>query len=393
MEGPSRRGCIPSLTNSACDARLQAEIKLDSVFLQGLASVREYWNITPLKRPPLSTHSPAGPIGALGVSLGLQSSGSAVSKDEDCDAVILREADGSLAVEMGKDFMARRLEISLDADYVPVASDGVFPGKVVAVPTGGGGTARERDRYLFECLKSVLENDVFRTMTKEATDSGRRVGIHAGKHLLAAGPICAKMHARKIVRDDEDGSEEAEDDRAARPGGSTGALEIVARQLLRCEQRMRLRYKPGQGGQVPKTPQFQPPVGSTGILPAMEQIARHIHFRSHISSALEASIPSGCVTRQALHVVLHMHRSEQSTVSRFTLSASAGEGSASPSVIIDMAVRGTRCTITTTPAVSASAFTPHPSCSTTPIYRRQAGVWSLIRCFSAGAWRGEKLRH
>ena len=107
------------------------------------------------------------------------------------------------------------------------------------------------------------------------------------------------------------------------------------------------------GGQVPKPPHFQAPLGSTGILPALEQIARHVHFRSEVSAALEAAIPAGCVSRTAMNVSMHQHRSEAGTFSRFTVTASAGDAPESPFVVIDVSLRGTQCTVATTPSVSS----------------------------------------
>ena len=253
----------------------QSEVKLDTVFLQGLSEVREFWNILPLKRSPLSVHASPGPVGALSISLGLQSSGTSKSKDEDCDAIIFRKADGTLTAMMGKDFMARRLEVVVDPEYVPIASDGVSPGLDVVVPAGSGETAKERDRYLFNCLRSVLDNELFKIMAKEAKEIGRGIGIHAGKHLLAAGPVVVRMHARKLVNEEDEvgaevstgGLERKQQQQGgaamARAGGGTGVLDIVARQLLRCEHRIKQRYKPGTGkhlhASMPMLPSLLPP--------------------------------------------------------------------------------------------------------------------------------------
>lgn len=283
--------------NHSCPdtALLQSEIRNDKVFLSSLHSLRENWNIRPLTRQALSRYASPGPVGAIGVHLGLSPGGGTPYVDNDCDAVIMRAEDGCVVVRMGPDFMVRRLAYRTDRGHVALAVDGVKPGGDVSLPVEGV----SKDAYLLVALKSVLENDVFRTLSKEALAAGRRQGVHCGQYCVTCGPLVARMHARKIVVDGQEGAgvvarkvgeerTKAGDDKAdgevggcdmgikhqdggaskpkvsvGRQEGSLGVLEeageeggrekdekvlsIVARQLLLCEYRLKARYKPGQG--------------------------------------------------------------------------------------------------------------------------------------------------
>ncbi len=223
---------------------MQAEIKHDTVFLQGLHALRENWNIRPLTRSTLMTYTIAGPVGSLCAHLGLVSSGS--SHPDDCDAAILRAADGSVVVRMGPDFMARRLSIRCDKNHVSIATDGLRPGEDVMLPAKG----MSNDAYLLAALRSVLDNDVFKTMAKEAVDTGSKLGVHAGKFCVSSGPVVVRMNAKKINREgsgtEEGGAGTSSHDAPAREKDSA-VMAIVARQLLRCEHRIKRRNKPAQG--------------------------------------------------------------------------------------------------------------------------------------------------
>ncbi|KAJ1485679.1 hypothetical protein T484DRAFT_1892181 [Baffinella frigidus] len=146
---------------SAAAARLQGEMKVDARFLEQLAVLRENWNVKPLGRA--SSGAPAGPPGALSVSLALSSAGSTLPHD--CDAVILRSADGTLDVKMGPDFKLRRTMIIVDPRHVPGVEAEVGP-ECVAAAAAGGGDAAGINSYLMRCLSSVLADDLFRTISQ-----------------------------------------------------------------------------------------------------------------------------------------------------------------------------------------------------------------------------------
>lgn len=64
------------------------------------------------------------------------------------------------------------------------------------------------------------------------------------------------------------------------------------------------------GGQVPRQPQFPVPTGATGILSALESLARHKSFRAEIGECLEQCV-SGRITSRDVKAVLHKYRSEK----------------------------------------------------------------------------------
>jgi hypothetical protein len=64
------------------------------------------------------------------------------------------------------------------------------------------------------------------------------------------------------------------------------------------------------GGQVPRQPQYPEPLGATGLLPALENIARHRDMVDQVSACLEECI-MGQVTSKNLCAVMHRCRSEQ----------------------------------------------------------------------------------
>ncbi len=191
-------------------------------------------------------------MGSLCVHLGLITSGS--SHSDDCDAAILRAADGSVVVRMGPDFMTRRMSFRTDANHVSIATDGLRAGQDVTVPPKGA----SNDAYLLAALRSVLENDVFKTMAKEAVDTGSRLGVHSAKFCVASGPVVVRMNARKIngegsnSNSNSNSSRQEEEESSSSHGGraeetENAVLPIVARQLLRCEHRIKRRNKPAQG--------------------------------------------------------------------------------------------------------------------------------------------------
>jgi hypothetical protein len=222
----------------------QSELTHDKKFLKGLHKLRENWNIRPLTRSTLNTFAIAGPVGSLCVHLGLITSGSTHS--DDCDAAILRAADGSVVVRMGRDFMSRRMSFRTDANHVAISTDGLRAGQDVTVPPKG----TSNDAYLLAALRSVLENDVFKTMAKEAVDTGGRLGVHAAKFCVTSGPVVVRMNARKIS-DGESSSQKEEESSSSRAirveETENPVMPIMARQLLRCEHRIRRKNKPAQG--------------------------------------------------------------------------------------------------------------------------------------------------
>jgi len=355
-------------------SRLQEELKIDSKFVTSLGHISEKWNVKPLGRSSSVSRLP-GPIGALGISLSLASSGSNFNEEFEC--VILRSSQGLIKASMNEQFQCSRIFFVMDPSYIPGNDTRKFKPPEGYLPVPNKST--NLDQYLFMALSSIVAKELFRALSIEALGQlPNSAAVNVNGDCVACGPILALLQSAPInaeqERKDKDGQKDTKQDvevvevnghldqnteePASEPpesvdkevngeittekvessemetdlvditeesstpqefaGAGSTLLEIVARQFLRHSHKQRLKPKPSQGGHVPRKPQVPPQLPSLGILPALDVIARHHRFRSSLLEAIDtcANLP---ILGKILLAKLHCHRSERANVSRMCL--------------------------------------------------------------------------
>jgi hypothetical protein len=363
---------------ASAGARLRDEVSVDARFIERLAVLRENWNIKALPRITPTGATAPGPPGALSVSLALTSAGSKLAHD--CDAIILRGPDGSLDVKMGPDFKLRRMLMAVRPRNIPgeepeVGADAFEALKCCSSDSGAEGM----NRYLAHGLRSILAEEIFRTMTQmrqgvgvgHAMKAGHSRGSDHSLETLSFGPVVAALASRAIhpleapadhrqaEKGDEMDVESAGESKISWTWEETregAVLEVAARQLVRVKHRQSLKPKQSEGGSVPRKPQVTPTLSSLPLAGALEAIARHRAVHASVAASLE-SCATGRITSRALRAVLHHGRSDRADASRLTMRLTSplrpAAGVGCDMVLVHVAVTGTEVSVSVTPAILA----------------------------------------
>eukprot|EP00960_Hanusia_phi_P051609 760901-Hanusia_phi.AAC.1 len=293
-------------------SRLQEELKVDSKFVSNLGHIGEKWNIKPLGRGASVSRLP-GPVGALGISLSLSSSGSTFNEEFEC--VILRSSQGVIK-------RLTAIVCRMDPSYIP--GNDTRPFKVGV------------DWILFSNLSLLrsLPRDIFRFPTKreQKEEDGQMEGPASEKpESVDNEQVNGEVASDKVVTNELDTESVDTVGASFTPqefgGAGSTLLEITFSQAkIKAETQPRyaqcvqtsIALIQSEGGHVPRKPQVPPQLPSLGILPALDIIARHHRFRSSLLGALDtcASLP---ILGRILQAKLLCHRSERANVSRMCL--------------------------------------------------------------------------